>query len=335
MSAEAKIGVLNEINALAAANLEAYQEGDEALQAAKTETDALIGLLAGASSAITTSGTQAEQDHASVLSATAHTQQAQSLFARLEFSNQAADAKTAEKQLIEAARLLGKITRGYVHLRHQLRDDTGREIEKHRQAIMHHVFGGIGFGRVTIRYEGRDSQQAIIDASNAYKERLIEEQKVVTTGQQLLEEANTMIAPVEQEATTATEANPTAESIMNELNSILTTLGPLGPVLAQFPQRLEMLRQMHDQAGSILTSWTTAPEEVREKYRSIGATLANLTLPVSAEALNEHIGHITNSKREIELAKNEVEIAQDMTNWGREYLGKAIKYLRQYLGRRR
>ena len=334
MSEQGYAGVLGEINATANSSITLYQQVDQALQAVYADADGLVELLAGAGNAIDTSHAQSERDYGAILSAIAHTGQACDLHSALAFPDHAVEASTAGKQLGEAARLLGKVSRGFIHLQQQLTHDIGAEIKNHRNAILQNVYGSAGLGRTAIRFDAIASQEAIISASDTYKQRRIDEEKEVKAGQQLLETTKTTITPVEQEATTTTEGTPTAESILAGLEGVINALTPFGPVLALFPQRLEMLKKMHEDAGSILISWTTAPEDVKAKYQSIGNKLANLTLPINSEAINEHIGHITNSKRDIESAKNEVGIAKGMINWGRKYISTAIKNLRQYLGRR-
>ncbi len=333
MSEQPHLDVLDQISTIANGSIEAYQRGSEALDAAKAGTDALVELLNTAGGAITTSQTQAERDAASINNAVEHTGQAYSLHVSLEFPD-GAEAKTAQSQLAEAARLLGRVARGYIHLQQQLSHGIGAEINKHRQAILRDAFGSIGLGQMQVRFNGIASQRAIIDASEAYKQRRIDEARDVKAGQQLLETAKTTLTPVEEEATTEAEKKPTPQSIIAELDDVVKNLRPMGPILANFPASAQALQQLYEDAGTILMSWTTAPEAVKAKHESIGRALADLVLPIGAEAINEHVGKITASKNSIESAKNEVEISKGFVKWGREFIGKTISLLGKYVRRR-
>jgi len=332
MSEQGYAGILGEINTLANNSIEAYRRGDEALQAAKAGADELVELLGGAASAIDTSQAQADRDSAAILSAITHTGQAHDLHSTLAFSDNEIEANTARKQLVEAARLLGKLSRGFIHLQQQLAHGIGAEIKKHREAILHDVYGGAGLGRTAIRFEAIASQEAIISASDAYRQRRDDEKRDVDVAIELFETADTTLTP-EEEATT-TEEKPTPESIIAQLDTIINALAPLGPVLALFPQQLEMVKKKYDEAGSILTSWTEASDQVRATYTSIGITLEGLALPIGSESLNQHVGQIKNSKGRIETVKNEIEIAKGFIELGRKYLRITIKSWRDYLRRR-
>src|SRR6266540_2999293 len=111
--------VLDTITAAAEQNKAAIQEAIQSFQAAEGEFDALLGFLSLAGAGAEASGEQVDKDLAAVDSATEHAAQALAIHQAAGFTATNESAMTAQKQIAEGIRLVGKYRRGFAHLQQQ------------------------------------------------------------------------------------------------------------------------------------------------------------------------------------------------------------------------
>jgi DNA repair exonuclease SbcCD ATPase subunit len=326
-------GALDEAKAAANYNNEILHRVLDSMNAALGGVDNLFEALSAAQGGINTSQEQVEQDTVSVQQATTHTEEAMSLHSSAGYLDTNEDARTTRKQLAEAARLLGRASRGFIHLQQQLGHGVGSEITKLHGRVENDTRANLGIGRSMIEVGSFPCQSRIIEAIDAYIERRKAESKTLKAAEEKLNAANTTITPAE-EAPTTTEEKLTLDRIVALLSETITALGLHGPVLEAFPARVQALQQMHEEIGVTLMSWTTASEETKAQYRDIGERLARCTLPIAANAVNEHVGFLTTSKNNLQSAQTSDMLAKEFVFWAQRYFKTTMKAIKRYWRRR-
>lgn len=330
-------GELNSVLDIAAQNRVAATEAHEAVTLAETETEILFGHIAAARLLVMGSLEQNNQDLAVISTATNLGKEALAALTQVQFSETNQDAGTAQKQLAEGIRLLGKLSRGYEKMQVRLAFGVADLDHLHSQ-VTTRVADSLAAARSMLQMFGTPKQEHVTKVTRAYIKRREDEYDDLYKSRNQLNSANQSLVAMAPEGAehpaTAIEARPTPKSIAHALQQVINELTPAGGALQEYDTDIAFVLHAYEAAGQALINWSTAPEDIKSKHLSLGEALQALRLPIESNRLNNIVERLKASQKDFEGIQTSQTETRGLINAVRTLLSGAAKAVWRYVVRR-